>query len=122
LNFDFVWHCAVAFVLVFVVTVLAALFACVVAGACAEVKVKVKVTRNRPRRSRGDRVIALPFLDLGTRRGLVVSTTPRPLYPRERAGTHCTGACAEVVWGSVGRVLMRSVFKHKFTFLVVCGI
>jgi hypothetical protein len=21
----------------------------------------------------------------------VVSTTPRPLYPRERPGTHCTG-------------------------------
>ena len=25
------------------------------------------------------------------RRGWVVSTTPRPLYPRERPGTHCTG-------------------------------
>jgi hypothetical protein len=35
--------------------------------------------------------IALPFLDLGTRRGWMVSTTPRPLYPRERPGTHCTG-------------------------------
>ena len=23
--------------------------------------------------------------------GWVVSTTPRPLYPRERPGTHCTG-------------------------------
>ena len=23
--------------------------------------------------------------------GLVASTTPRPLYPRERPGTHCTG-------------------------------
>jgi hypothetical protein len=29
--------------------------------------------------------------DLGARRGWVVSTTPRPLYPRERPGTHCTG-------------------------------
>jgi hypothetical protein len=26
----------------------------------------------------------------GPRRGRVVSTTPRPLYPRERPGTHCT--------------------------------
>jgi hypothetical protein len=25
------------------------------------------------------------------RRGWVVSTTPRPLYPQERLGTHCTG-------------------------------
>jgi hypothetical protein len=38
-----------------------------------------------------DRGIALSFLDLGTRRGWVVSTTPRPIYPRERLGTHCTG-------------------------------
>ena len=30
------------------------------------------------------------FLDLGAR-WWVVSTTPRPLYPRERPGTHCTG-------------------------------
>src|SRR5215510_3274133 len=38
-----------------------------------------------------DRGIALSFLDLGARRGWVLSTTPRPLYPRERSGTHCTG-------------------------------
>src|SRR5215468_7776901 len=38
-----------------------------------------------------DRGIALSFIDLGARRGWVVSTTPRPLYPRERPGTHCTG-------------------------------
>jgi hypothetical protein len=37
------------------------------------------------------RGIALPFLNLGTRRGWVVSTTPRPLYPREKPGTHFTG-------------------------------
>ena len=30
------------------------------------------------------RGIALPFHDLGARWGWVVSTTPRPLYPRER--------------------------------------
>jgi hypothetical protein len=39
----------------------------------------------------GSRGIALLILDLGSRRGWVVSTTPRPLYPRERRGTHCTG-------------------------------
>jgi hypothetical protein len=36
------------------------------------------------------RGIALLFLNLGARRGWVVSTTPQPLYPRERPGTHCT--------------------------------
>jgi hypothetical protein len=29
----------------------------------------------------------------------VISTTPRPLYPRERPGTHCTGG-----WGAPGPV------------------
>jgi hypothetical protein len=38
-----------------------------------------------------NRGIALHCLDLGARRRWVVSTTPRPLYPRERPGTHCTG-------------------------------
>jgi hypothetical protein len=40
---------------------------------------------------RGGRGIALLFLDLGASRGWVVSTMSRPLYPRERPGTHCTG-------------------------------
>jgi hypothetical protein len=44
-----------------------------------------------PEGPEGGRGIALLFLDLGTRRGWVVSVTPRPLYPRERPGTHCTG-------------------------------
>ena len=35
--------------------------------------------------------IAQLFLNLGTRRGCVVSITPRPPLPRERPGTHCTG-------------------------------
>jgi hypothetical protein len=43
--------------------------------------VKVKVPRNRPGSPEGGRGIALLFLDLGARRGWVVSTTPRPLYP-----------------------------------------
>jgi hypothetical protein len=45
-----------------------------------------------PRRAqRGSRGIAVLILDLGARGGGVVSTTPRPLYPRERPDTHCTG-------------------------------
>jgi hypothetical protein len=43
-----------------------------------------------PRAQRGNRGIALLILNLGVRRGWVVSTTPRPLYPRERPGTHCS--------------------------------
>ena len=31
------------------------------------------------------------FFNLGARWGWVDSATPRPLYPRERPGTHCTG-------------------------------
>jgi hypothetical protein len=54
--------------------------------------VKVKVILYRPPRAqRGSRGIALLILDLGARRGWVVTTTPRPLYPRKRPGTHCTG-------------------------------
>jgi hypothetical protein len=49
---------------------------------------RVKVKRKRWRAPlyrpctahRGSRVIALPFLDHGTRRGWVVSVTPRPLF------------------------------------------
>jgi hypothetical protein len=39
-------------------------------------KVKVKVPLTDPKSQRGDRGIALLFLELGTRRGWVVSTTP----------------------------------------------
>jgi hypothetical protein len=52
---------------------------------------KLKQSRYRPEQAlRLDRGIALPFPDLGARRWWVVSTTPRPLYPWERHGTHCT--------------------------------
>jgi hypothetical protein len=45
------------------------------------------VGNNRPRRAhRGSRGIALLILDLGARRGWVVSTKPRPLYPQGRSG------------------------------------
>jgi hypothetical protein len=44
------------------------------------VKVKVKQSRYRPEQAqRMDRGIALSFRDLSTRRGGVVSITPRPL-------------------------------------------
>jgi hypothetical protein len=47
---------------------------------------------NRPQRAqRGSRGIDVFILDLGARRRWVVSTTLRPLYPRERPSTHCTG-------------------------------
>jgi hypothetical protein len=47
----------------------------------------------------GGRGIALLILELGATRGWVVSTTPRPIYSRERPGTHCT-----VQEGRSGRV------------------
>jgi hypothetical protein len=54
---------------------------------------KVKYSRYRPEQAqRVDRGIALSFLDPGARRGWEVSTTPRPLYPRGRPGTHYTGS------------------------------
>jgi hypothetical protein len=52
---------------------------------------KLKVPHNRPEDPEEGRVVALLFLDLGTRRRWVVSTTPLPLYPQERPSTHCTG-------------------------------
>jgi hypothetical protein len=56
------------------------------------IKVKVPLTDSNAQRGgfRGI-LVALHFVDLGARRGWVVSTTPRPLYPQERPGTYCTG-------------------------------
>jgi hypothetical protein len=73
-------------------------------NSCITLTSKLKVPRNRPEgpEGGGGRGIALLFLDLGVRWGWVVSTTPRPLYPRETRGTHCTGgwvgprACLDV--------------------------
>jgi hypothetical protein len=53
--------------------------------------VELKVPRNRPEGPEERRGIALLFLDLCARRGWVVSAMPRPLYPQERPGIHCTG-------------------------------
>jgi hypothetical protein len=52
--------------------------------------VKVKVPRKRLENPEGARGIALHSLDLGARRGWLVSTMPRPLYPLERPSIHCT--------------------------------
>ena len=43
---------------------------------------------------RGNRAIALFFINLGTRWRWVVNVTPRPLYPRKAASTHCVGGWA----------------------------
>jgi hypothetical protein len=48
------------------------------------------------------RRIALSSLDLSARKGCVVSTTARLLYPRERSGTHCTGAAPVFAQGTTG--------------------
>jgi hypothetical protein len=59
--------------------------------------VEVKLSRYRPELAlRVGTGIALLFLNLGARRGWMVSTTPRPLYPRERLGTHCTGGWVDL--------------------------
>jgi hypothetical protein len=53
---------------------------------------KVKQSHYRPEKlQRVDRGIVLPFRDLSTIQGCVVSITPQLLYHWERPGTHCTG-------------------------------
>jgi len=48
--------------------------------------------KNRPRRPRGGVEIWLySFFNLGARWRWVVNAMPRPLYPRERPGTHYIG-------------------------------
>jgi len=41
--------------------------------------------------SEGVDVYLYSSFNLGTRCGWVINATPRPLYPRERPGTHCIG-------------------------------
>jgi hypothetical protein len=74
--------------------------------------------KNRPRRAqRWSRGIALLILNFGARRGLVVNTTPRPLYPRERPGTHYTGCW---VGPRVGQDVCEKSRPHReFFFLFV---
>jgi hypothetical protein len=56
--------------------------------ACVECRSKLKYSSAPVSTGTG---IALLFHDHGTRRWWVVSIMPRPLYPRERSITHCTG-------------------------------
>jgi hypothetical protein len=59
---------------------------------CTCMTVRYRSPYNRPPRAqRGSRGIAILILNLGTRKGWVVSAMPRPLYPQERSSTHCTG-------------------------------
>jgi hypothetical protein len=60
---------------------------------------------------RSGRGIALPILNLGNRRWWVVSTTRRPLYPREKPGTHCMYKRLGGTQGRSGRV--RKISPHR---------
>ena len=70
----------------------------------SEIKM-VKRSRYRPGVAQGvGRGVALLFYDRGTRRGWVVSSTPRPHFtPRERPGTHFTGGLVRPRAGLDGR-------------------
>ena len=59
---------------------------------------------------RAGRGIALPFLKpRHWRWGWVVSTTPRPLYPQERPGTHCTGDWT--IWTDAGNLASTGILS-----------
>ena len=54
--------------------------------------VKVKVILEIPRRPRGGADVSSTLPSASVQNGgWVVNATPRPLYPRERPGTHCIG-------------------------------
>ena len=56
------------------------------------VTLKVKVSLEQAMKARGGvEVYLYSSFNLGARWGWVVNVTPRPLYPGERYGTHCTG-------------------------------
>jgi hypothetical protein len=63
-----------------------------------------------------DRGIALSIRDLGAKMGWVVSTTPRPFYPRERPGTHCTGGW---VGPRAGLDVCKKLFIITFIYLLL---
>jgi hypothetical protein len=60
-------------------------------GTAVELIVTVKVPLSDLKALSGGRGIAVLFLELGTRKGWVVSITPQLLYPWERRGTHRAG-------------------------------
>jgi len=67
------------------------------------VKVKVKVMFTLEQATHAS---LYSFFNLGARCGWVVNATPRPLYPQERPGTHCTGAgwASRPVWRVVENI------------------
>jgi hypothetical protein len=65
----------------------------------------------------GVRGIALPMLDLGTRREWLVITTPGLFYPLERPGTHFTAGWV----GRSGRVRKITPPPGFFFFAVSCA-
>jgi hypothetical protein len=77
--------------------------------------IKLKVPRNRTESPEGGRSIALHFLDPCARRGWVVNTTPRSLYP----GTDPVPIVQEVGWapGSVWTCTKNLVLTGIFFFL-----
>ena len=57
-----------------------------------DVKIKVEFTLEQATKAQKFcRGLAYSFFYFGARWEWVVNATPRPLYPRERPGTHCTG-------------------------------
>ena len=68
-----------------------------------KVKVKVKFTLEQATQAHGGVEVQLySFFNLGARWGCVANATTRPLYPRERLGTHCIGG-----WVDLGAGLDR---------------
>ena len=55
----------------------------------------------------GEDVQFYSSFNFGARWGWVVNATPRPLYPRERRGTHCIGGWVHPMTGLDGRVKCR---------------
>jgi hypothetical protein len=51
---------------------------------------------------RGSRRIVLPMRNIGGRSEWLMKATHRPLYRRERSGTHCTGDWVGPVASTVG--------------------
>jgi hypothetical protein len=57
-----------------------------------------------------------PIRKLSARRGWVVSTTLRPLYPRQTPSTHCTGG-----WVSLGGPIWTAAEKFAPTRIRFLG-
>ena len=67
------------------------------------VKVKVYFTLEQATKVQwGSRCITLLFLQPRRQMGWVVNATPRPIYPREKPGTHCIGGWVDTRVGLDG--------------------